>query len=111
MDKKARKPLKILTATPEDIEKAHQIVAEELGDGFRLDYETMPKNTGVVGDEGVRGNTVIISGRLANPAKFLAQNEELITDISERLWNETGAITKVLFEITPVAELPTKTAI
>ncbi len=90
-----------LFASPEDMERACGIVQEELGEGFHLEYGTLPKNVGVRGDVGVRGETLVIVSDLADPCKFLAENYERIAEISNRLCNETSSATRVLFEITP----------
>src|SRR3989344_3286504 len=102
------KPLRVLSASDSDIELARQIVSEELGPDFRLEYHTMPKNTGITGDERVRGDTVIISADAINPTRFLSENEKLLDEVASKLWNKTSAITKVLFDITLVDEPPTK---
>lgn len=54
-----------LVATPEDQVMAQKIVAEELGEGFKVDYTSLPKNVGVIGDEGVRGPLIADYGRNA----------------------------------------------
>jgi len=111
MEDDRKKPLRVLRASDSDIELARQIVSEELGSDFRLEYHMMPKNTGITGDEGVRGDTVIISADAINPTRFLSENKKLLDEVASKLWNTTGAITKVLFDIALVDVPPTKTAI
>jgi hypothetical protein len=92
-----------LFATPEDQVMAQKIVTEELGEGFTVDYISLPKNVGVIGDEGVRGHSLWITSDLAEPARFLAENAELLARLSIRLCNETSAASRVLFDFTPVS--------
>lgn len=91
-----------LFATPDDPRHAQKIVDEELGEGFTVDYLILPKNVGVIGDEGVRGHSLLITGETENPSYYLAENSELLGRLSIRLCNETSAATRVLFEITPL---------
>lgn len=95
-----------LFATPEDQVIAQKIVDEELGPGFIVDYKDLPKNIGVIGDEGVRGHTLLIYSDVAEPAKFLAENSEVLAILSTRLCNETSAASRVLFDITPPESFP-----
>lgn len=99
MDKKA--PSTELTVTPEGLATAQQIIKEMLGDGFYLDYTVLPRNTGVMGDEGVRGYSPVISCGAENPAQFVTDNSELVSGVAQRICNETGGACRVLFDITP----------
>lgn len=95
-----RRSQRELIATEQDIERAHQIVYDELGGDFSLEYGTLPRSVGVLGDEGVRGDTLLIICNLADPVRFLTENYEKIEKTANRLCNETGAATRVLFDIT-----------
>lgn len=91
-----------LDITEQQKAEAQDIVTEEMGSGFWLDFDAFPKNVGVQGDEGVRGHSVMICSDQARPGKFLAENGELIARVSSRLCNEAGGvITRVMFDFTP----------
>lgn len=98
-----------LFMTDEQREEAQDIVTEELGAGFWADFDALPKNVGVQGDEGVRGLTVMICSDQVSPGKFLGENPELAARVSNRLTNEAGGvITKVVFDITPTEAAPAR---
>lgn len=86
-------------STQEEMELGHQIVAEELGDDFQLNFGLYPHNKGLKGDEGIYGETVEIEGDIPNTIQFLVEERELLARISNRLCNELPAVSKVLFNI------------
>jgi GMP synthase PP-ATPase subunit len=91
-----------LFATPEDIIRAHEIVEEELGGGFDVNYMGMPKNVGVMGDERVLGHSVVLSA--LGPNKLNPDDEEdseRLERVMLRICNETKAASRVLLDITP----------
>jgi GMP synthase PP-ATPase subunit len=98
-----------LFATPQDIVRAHQIVEEELGPDFDINYLGLPKNIGEHGDQGYYGHSLVISaateadkrGVFDASQQSIKEAHPLLAKVSKRLTNETGAATKVLIDITP----------
>jgi GMP synthase PP-ATPase subunit len=88
-----------LNSTETERQIGHQIIAEELGDSFRLNFDLYPHNKGLKGDRGVYGETVEIELLNGNPIKFFTDNQELLAKVSSRITNELPAVTKVSFFI------------
>ena len=89
-----------LYATDEDIASAEKIVQFYLGDEFAVDYTSMPKNVGVLGDEGVDGHTVLVFPRdPGNYSNYLDVAEGgILETVAQEIVNETGGACRVLFE-------------
>lgn len=101
MEKRShRKIQKRPVLTADEAELAQFIVKEELGDKFTLGLVTLPKNVGLKGDEGILGYTALITGQLERPAKFVIEEQELLTHLVGRLTNEVDPITRVIFDVT-----------
>lgn len=95
-----------LYSTVEERILGQEIVEQELGEGFRLRFDTFPHNKGQKGDEGIYGETVEIDSNLENPIRFLVEEHELLACLSTKLTNKLPAVSKVVFGI---AKGPVKT--
>ena len=76
------------------------IIQEELGERFRLNYGAYPHNKGIKGDEGVFGETVeieMVEASMLEKIKFMVENQEVLAKTSSRITNELSSVTKVLF--------------
>lgn len=102
MEEHRRPPRERLDGTPAQIARAHQIVAEELGDDFCLEY-THFKNVGIHGDTGVYGDTVFVCGRSRAATIRLLSDDELMERVSVRICNEAWAVTRVLVDLTTLS--------
>jgi hypothetical protein len=87
-------------ATPRDVAVARQLIRDGLGEEFDVEYGLLPRNVGVMGDEGVRGDTTLITSESASPAKSFAELYEQVGQVATELCNETTT-TKVLIDVTP----------
>ena len=91
-----------LFATQEDIDTARQIVLEELGPGYEVNYTDLTKNVGVMGDERVFAHSVVISSLSANMLNPADEKDgERLERTMLRICNETRAASRVLLDITP----------
>jgi hypothetical protein len=98
---------KDLFASPEDLIKAHQIVEDSLGAEFDITYLEFPLNKGLMGDEGVRGHSLMISAASSLAIRAIIEGDyEQLEQASNRLCNETGAASKVMIDITPLSGQP-----
>src|SRR6185295_17809338 len=87
-------------ATPGEIKVAEQLIKYGLGLGYDVDYGCLPRNVGVLGDEGVRGDTTMITSELDSRAKHFADVYDTLGRVATDMCNQTPT-TKVLIEITP----------
>lgn len=92
---------KELFSSPEDVIRAHTIVRQMLGPNTDVNCLALPKSTGVMGDSGVRGNSVVISARTDHDTESICTDYTKLAETATRITNETGATTRVLFDITP----------
>ncbi len=97
----------LLPFTERDIEIASKIVIRELGEDFDIEYGELPRNVGVIGDEGVRGDTAMITSDEEHPAESLTPELfDKLGRLATQICNET-TVTKVLVDITPKDIVPT----
>ncbi len=94
-----QKPNGELNGTPESIVIAYQIIEEELGEPFYLEYGELPKNVGIQGDARVYGDTVIIACEDKEALAILWKDQEKLERIATRLCNESFAVSKVILDI------------
>ena len=94
------------TATSEEIDTARQLVRDCLGEGYNIDYGCLPRNVGVQGDEGVRGDTTMITSELNSRAKRFSDVYDVLGQVATDVCNRTPT-TKVLIDITPKHAIPT----
>lgn len=82
-------------------------VGEELGPNFKVHYKVrgrpaMPRSTGVLGDEGKRGQSVVISTNSeAERRDILSDNVEHLAKVATQMVARTSSVTRVLIDITP----------
>jgi GMP synthase PP-ATPase subunit len=90
-----------LFATPEDIITAHQLVEDGLGQFLDVSYMAMPKSSGVLGDEGVHGHTVVISAFNEQRKQAVYEDIEQLAKVALQITAATRSAARVLFDITP----------
>lgn len=105
---KGRSKQRELFARPEDEPKAQEIVDEVLGAGFLVDYTSLPKNVGVMGDEGVRGHTVAIISEDPEVVGRIIEDYDRLGRASSRICAETGAACRVVLDITAIGRAATQ---
>jgi len=86
--------------TETDIIAAKQFTEQYLGQGFSVDYASMPRNVGSLGDDGFRGDSTVIGSEAIRPASIFADNYDLIEKLASEICNHTTT-TKVLIDVTP----------
>lgn len=101
------KPKEFAPTTGEEKQRVREMVVEALGEVATLEYDLLPKNVGVKGDERVLGDSPLITLDVDDPAKFVADNYEVLEQLANELTNEVHALTRVIVEITPKNATPT----
>ena len=91
--------------TQYDKDRAAELVCRELDESFGIEYAELPRNVGVLGDEGVRGDTVMITSVSDDPSRAFTNRYEELGRLASQISNETTA-TKVLVDITPPCARP-----
>lgn len=83
------------------------MASAELGDSFQVSYKvrgkpSMPRSTGVMGDEGVRGHSVVLSTNSeVERRRVLTEDVEQLGKVALRMTNTTSSVSRVLIDITP----------
>ncbi len=90
----------------DDVDRAAKLVDSELGNNFDIEYGELPRNVGATGDEGVRGDTVMITTDAERPAVAFTQIYKQLGQVATQITNETTA-TKVIIDITSKRVTPT----
>lgn len=93
-------------ATTEQIDIASQLVHDGLGGEYDTEYGCLPRNVGTLGDEGVRGDTTMITTESITSTKDFVGAYESLGSIATEMCNKTPT-TKVLIDITPTDAIPT----
>ena len=89
---------KVPASTAEEILLGRTIVREHLGDLFTLVFD-LPRNVGVKGDQGIWGETVLISTSDQSALVALHNDTDKLAEASTAITNQLPAVCRVLIDI------------